>query len=96
MNVSLPRLRLLLVPAIALTSLAACGTMKEKPEMGGFSSLIADPQHILKDEPPPVRPNSHMDPIPEKIGAFGLRWVEDLDKTATNNEPDPDKVGKRS
>jgi hypothetical protein len=76
---------------LALTLLPAC-TVSQKPQIGGFSSLIADPANALKKEPAPVRPNPHMDPIPEKFGAFTLRWTEDLEKTATNHEPDPDEI----
>ncbi|MBL9152913.1 MAG: hypothetical protein JNK37_10525 [Verrucomicrobiales bacterium] len=89
-----PTLPRLLSASLLLVTLPAC--MTQQPQIGGFSSLVADPAHILKDEPPPVKPNPHMDPIPERVGAFSLRWVEDLEKTATNNEPDPDDARKKS
>lgn len=84
-----------LSPALlAVFVLPSCVT--KEPQLGGFSSLVTDPAHILKDEPPPVRPNSHLDPVTERVGAFSLRWTEDLEKTATNDEPDPDKIRKKS
>ena len=88
---ALPRL---LGASLIVATLPAC--MTQQPQIGGFSSLVADPAHILKDEPPPVKPNPHLDPIPERVGAFSLRWVEDLEKTATKNEPDPDDARKKS
>ena len=76
------------VTALSLAGLTGCMTRQDK--IGGLASLVLDPGNAIKDEPPPTPPNNHMPPVYIKPGGISMAWVEDLTKTATNDEPDPD------
>lgn len=81
---------LTIVFAIPFFFAGLTGCMTRQKRIDGLASLVLDPAHAIKSEPPPTPPNNHMPPVYIKPGALSLRWVEDLSKTATNDEPDPD------
>lgn len=88
------------LPHASLAIVAACLPLSscifsESPELGGFSSHIGDPLGALEDEPAPTPPNPLMDPVVLRNGAFNLRWHEDLGKSSSNTETDPDDAKPR-
>ncbi|MCB1229168.1 MAG: hypothetical protein KDN19_02815 [Verrucomicrobiae bacterium] len=88
---SLHRLLPIALPGLLLSSCI----FSETPVVGGFASKISDPFSALEGEPAPTPPNSHMDPVILRNGAFNLRWNEDLGKSSSNYEEDPDDAKPR-
>ena len=86
---------LLATAALAPTLLFPSCIFTDGPTFGGFSSIATDPMGALEAEPPDVKPNSHIDPVIQRRGAFSLTWTEDLTKSSNNNEPDPDEMRER-
>ncbi|MCB1235254.1 MAG: hypothetical protein KDM91_09305 [Verrucomicrobiae bacterium] len=83
------KIRPLIVVLAALCSLAGMGgCVSSHSQVGGIGSAFARGIDSLEDEPPPVPPNTLMDPYRESHGILSLRFVEDLEKTASGEPKD--------
>ena len=95
----LERLLAILIPfflPLAVTSgaLLSIGCFTTDPEFGGATSILNDDgprtlDDVLKPEPPPLRPDNHLELVDESHGAVSVQFNEDLRKTARGPDKEP-------
>ena len=77
--------RIFLRSAVTSAALLSIGCFSTKPEFGGGASILSKGGpptmgEVLESEPPPIRPDNHMDPVEESHGALSIRFGEDVSK----------------